>query len=156
MKYMLLTKEQLETLHQDFAKFLASQQIDSKEWAHIKKNKPEVVSEELELFSDLVWDDVLTKTRYLEHFSTTQIDLFKCGAKSAHRIVVRVAKPNFNFFEKADYQWFLNNPTHKDISYLQALKNYESERNLEIFNFIKKGSVISKGDLYKSILIQIK
>ena len=153
---MLLTKEQLEALHQDFAKFLASQQIDSKEWDAIKQNKPEIAQEELELFSDVVWEDVLTKMRYLEHFSTSQIDLFKCGPKSLHRIVVRVSKTDFNFFDEKDYQWFLKNPAHKDTTYFQALKNYDSERNLELFSLIKKGSVVCKGDLYKSILIQIK
>ena len=36
MKYRLLTKEQFESLHQEFAIFLASQSIDVKEWDEIK------------------------------------------------------------------------------------------------------------------------
>ncbi|MDP3353915.1 MAG: DUF6495 family protein, partial [Flavobacteriaceae bacterium] len=58
MKYTLLTKEQFKALHQEFALFLASQQIDAKEWKQLNKDKPEVVLEELQVFSDFVWEDV--------------------------------------------------------------------------------------------------
>ena len=79
MKYRPLTKEQLEELHREFALFLASQEIDVKEWEKIKETKPALVQKELELFSDMVWEDVLTKTNYLEHFSKQTINLFKCN-----------------------------------------------------------------------------
>ena len=73
MKYRQLTKEQFESLHEDFAKFLATQSIDAKEWKQIKKEKAQVAEEEMNIFSDVVWDDVLTKTAYLEHFSKQSI-----------------------------------------------------------------------------------
>ena len=66
MKYKRLTKEQFESLHQEFAIFLASQSIDVKEWDEIKTQKPEVALEEMKVFSDIVWEDVLTKTTYLD------------------------------------------------------------------------------------------
>jgi len=59
MKYRQLTKEQFEGLHEDFARFLASQNIDKKEWDELKKEKPHVAEEEMNVFSDVVWDDVL-------------------------------------------------------------------------------------------------
>ena len=98
MKYRQLSKEQFEALHKEFAQFLASQQIDVKEWVAIKKEKPEIADEELNLFSDLVWDDALTKSNYLEHFSKTNINLFKCEQKQISRIVVQISKSDFDFF----------------------------------------------------------
>jgi hypothetical protein len=68
MKYRQLTKEQFEGLHEEFAHFLATQSIDAKEWTQIKKEKPTVAEDEMNVFSDVVWDDVLTKTAYIEHF----------------------------------------------------------------------------------------
>ena len=106
MKYIRLTNEQLEDLNKDFAEFLANQKIDVKEWAAIKKSKQKMAEEELDIFSDLVWEDVLTKTRYLEHFSKTQIDLFKCSPTSIHRLVIKISIPNFDFFNDKDYKWF--------------------------------------------------
>ena len=45
MKYRQLTKEQFESLHEEFARFLASQKIDANEWKTIKKEKPHVADE---------------------------------------------------------------------------------------------------------------
>ena len=77
MKYRQLTKEQLSELNKEFAEFLASQQIDVKEWKVIKKEKPLMADEELNIFSDVVWEDVLTKTKYLEHISKNDINLLQ-------------------------------------------------------------------------------
>jgi len=155
MKYTLLTKEQLENLHGEFATFLATQQIDAKEWKTIKSDKPKITQEELELFSDLVWEDVLSKTKYIEHLSPQQIDLFNCGSKSIHRIVVKISKNNFDFFNVKDYKWFLKNLNHDSLIFFQAQKKYTNDRNLELFELIQKGAVISKGELYKNMLLKI-
>ena len=42
MKYRQLTKEQFENLHEEFARFLATQSIDVTEWNQIKAEKPKV------------------------------------------------------------------------------------------------------------------
>jgi len=155
MKYALLTKEQLASLHKDFAQFLASQQIDVVEWEAIKLNKPKVAQEEIELFSDLVWDDVLTKTKYINHISPKQINLFNCSATGMHRIVVKIAKEGFDFFNEDDYKWLLENLNHNSLTFFQAQKKYQKERNLELFDLIQKGGVVSKGELYKNMLLKI-
>jgi hypothetical protein len=77
MKYTRLTKEQFDELHQEFINFLASQSIDKAEWDSIKANKPEVAEQELDVFSDLIWEGVLVKAQYLEHFSKQHIFLLK-------------------------------------------------------------------------------
>lgn len=40
MKYRQLTKEQFESLYNEFTQFLASQRIDKNEWEQIKSEKP--------------------------------------------------------------------------------------------------------------------
>ena len=60
MQYTRLTKEQLEELHPEFINFLATQTITAAEWEDIKTNKPKVAEEEIDIFSDLVWEGVLT------------------------------------------------------------------------------------------------
>ena len=151
MKYKQLAKEQFEALHVEFSKFLATQQIDVKEWNLIKKEKPDVAEEELNLFSDLVWENVLSKTNYLEHFSEQNINLFKCEKNEIFRIVVQITKENFNFFNDKDYQWFIDNTNDESIQFLKGIKKYDQERSLELFDLIQKGSVISDGKLYENI-----
>lgn len=151
MKYKQLAKEQFEALHEEFSKFLATQQIDVKEWDLIKKEKPNVAEEELNLFSELVWENVLNKINYLEHFSKQNINLFKCEDKEILRVVVQVQKPEFDFFNEKDYKWFIDNTNDDSIQFFKGSKAYSNERNLELFDLIQKGSVISDGILYENI-----
>lgn len=151
MKYRQLTKEQFESLHKEFALFLASQSIDEKEWSQIKKEKPEVAEEEMNVFSDVVWDDVLTKTNYVEHFSETTANLFKCDEDEIHRIAIKVDK-NINLLEQEGFEWLMKNPMDNSVEIFKGSKPYNSERNEEIFDLIEKGSSISKGEIFDYFL----
>ena len=151
MKYRQLTKEQFSELHNEFAKFLATQQIDVKEWDTIKKEKPLVAEEELNVFSDVVWEDVLTKTEYLEHISENDINLFKCNSKEIIRIYIKLTDSSKSFLRTSDFEWFLKNPLADSIEYFKAAKKYTADRNLEIFKLIEMGSQISKGELFSTI-----
>jgi carboxylesterase type B len=148
MKYRQLTKEQFESLHEEFALFLASQSIDVKEWNELKKEKPQVAEDEMNVFSDVVWDDVLNKTKYLEHFSKQSVNLFKCDENEIHRIFVKINK-DINLLEQKGFEWLLSNPTDATVEYFNGTKKYASERNTEIFDLIEKGSAIAKGELYE-------
>ncbi len=151
MKYRQLSKEQFEALNKEFAQFLATQQIDVNEWRVIKEQKPEVADEELRLFSDLVWDEALTKTSYIEHFSERSANLFKCDKDQIYRLVVQVNRTPFNFFDEKDYQWFINNTDDKSIEFMRGKKTYKVDRNQELFDLIEKGGVISNGNLYEAL-----
>ncbi len=148
MKYRQLTKEQFESLHQEFATFLATQSIDVEEWKQLKKEKPQVAEDEMNVFSDVVWDDVLTKTAYLEHFSKQSINLFKCNEKEVHRIFVKINK-DIDLLDQEGFEWLLSNPTDEKVEYFTGTKPYSEERNVELFDLIEKGSAIAKGELYE-------
>lgn len=152
MKYIQLTKEQLEELHEEFATFLASQQIDIKEWDEIKKKKPEVVDEEINLFSDMVWEDVLTKAKYIEHFSKVSINLFCCTEGVIQRIMIKSKDNSIDLSSQEGIQVLLKNPTAGQFEFFKGAKKYEKERNLEIFDLILKGASINKeGALYQNL-----
>lgn len=152
MKYKQFTKEQLEELHEEFAIFLASQQIERSEWEDIKNKKPEVAEEELNIFSDLVWEKVLENTNYIEYFSNNTLNLFKCNKNEIQRIVVKVNKEGIDLLKKQDFDWFLDHSNDDAIEYLKGHKKYDKKRNFEIFDLIQKGGVISKGELFEGIV----
>ena len=151
MKYAKLTKEQFEELNEEFAVFLAAQSIDGKEWTIIKEEKPELAEKQLEVFSDFVWEKVLNKTGYLEHFSKDALNLFKCNENDMERIVVKVNKEGVNLLNTTDFDWFLDNSKDPRIEYLKGKKEYASDKNQEIFDVIQKGGVVSDGKLYEAI-----
>ena len=151
MKYEKLTKEQFEELHEEFAVFLAAQSIDVEEWTRIKAEKPELAEKELEVFSDFVWEKVLTKANYLDHFSPGSLNLFKCGEDGIQRILVKVNKEGVDLLKQEDFNWFLDNSGDPRIEYLKGQKAYARERNEEVFDLIRQGGVVSEGELYEAI-----
>lgn len=148
MKYRQLTKEQFEGLYKEFAQFLASQQIAVKEWNQIKQDKPHIAEDEMNVFSDVVWDDVLTKTAYIEHFSETAINLFKCDDDEIYRIAIKITR-DINLLEQKGFEWLMQNPLNNSVEIFKGTKPYSLERNIEIFDLIEKGSVISKGEIFE-------
>ncbi|MEB8329398.1 DUF6495 family protein [Flavobacteriaceae bacterium KMM 6897] len=148
MKYTRLTKQQLEELQQEFINFLATQSITSEEWEGIKTNKPEVAEEEIDVFSDLVWEGVLTKVSYLENISAQNMHLFLLTDKEMKLISVKVMNPNIDLTTTEGFEWFKKNWQSDFVEYLTASKAYTDDKNLDKFSLIKQGAVITKGDLY--------
>jgi hypothetical protein len=151
MKYKRLSKEQFEELHKEFINFLATQSIDKSEWDKIKSDKPEVAEQELDVFSDLIWEGVLTNTHYLEHFSKNHIFLFHCQEKQIQSIVLKALEPEVNFMEKEGLQWLSDNMFTDTVEIHLGKKEYEIERNVAIFDLIKEGAILSDGQLYLQI-----
>jgi hypothetical protein len=151
VKYKRLTKEQFEALHQEFSNFLATQSIDKAEWDAIKTNKPEVAEQELDVFSDLIWEGVLTNAQYLEHFSKNHIFLFHCQEKLIQSIVLKALEPEVNFMEKEGLQWLSDNLFTDTVEIHLGKKEYEQERNTTIFDLITQGAILSDGQLYLQI-----
>ena len=148
MKYKRLTKEQFEALHQEFANFLASQSIDKKEWDEIKANKPEVAEQELDVFSDLIWDGVLTNAQFLEHFSKNHIFLFHCQEEFIDSMVIKSLVPEVDFLTKEGLQWLSENLFTETVEIHVGKKNYDAERKELIFDLITQGAILSDGQLY--------
>ena len=148
MKYARLTKEQFEELHQEFINFLASQSITADEWEDIKINKPKVAEEELDVFSDLVWEGVLNQARFLEHFSPNQIYLFKVKETTLDLIAIKVENETVDVTTRAGYDWLQQNLMDDTVSLYTSSKAIGEEKNKDIFALIQQGAVITKGELY--------
>jgi len=149
MKYERLTREQLEALHEEFAKFLASQQITRDEWEKIKREKPAVAEEELDLFSDLVWEGVLNKVEFLEHFSPQHIFLFHFEKEAIDLIGIKVNNPAVDLQTTEGYQWLRQNLLNDDVDIYASEKPITEDRNKDIFALIKQGANITQGKLYQ-------
>lgn len=148
MKYARLSKEQLEELHPEFINFLATQSITADEWLDIKKNTPEVAEQEIDVFSDLIWEGVLDKVTFLEHFSKDQIHLFHLTEEQMHLIAVRVTNPEINLLTKEGYGWLQQNLMDDSVNFFNANKDYNEDKNLDKFKIIESGANITKGELY--------
>ena len=151
MKYSRLTKEQFDELNQEFSTFLATQAIDKAEWDSIKENKPEVAEQELDVFSDLIWEGVLSKATFLEHFSKNHIFLFQCFDTYVKSIVLKSLVPETNFLTKEGLQWLSDNMFTDTIEMKIGKKEFTEDRNQSLFELIQQGSFLSDGQLFKQV-----
>ena len=151
MKYARLTKEQFDELHPEFINFLSTQSIDKAEWDKIKQERPEVAEQELDVFSDLIWEGVLSRTQYLEHFSKSHIFLFQSFDSYVHSIVLKSLVPEIDFLTKEGLQWLSDNMFTDTIEMKIGKKEFTTSRNDSLFELIKQGAFVSDGQLYQQI-----
>ncbi|MDA9126291.1 DUF6495 family protein [Flavobacteriaceae bacterium] len=149
MKYTRLTKEQLEELNQEFINFLATQSITAEEWKDIKEQKPKVAEEELDVFSDLVWEGVLSKVEYLENIAPQHMYLFKVNGSQLRLIGLKIKKEDIDLTTKEGFAWLRENLMTDDVELFNADKTLESDKNVKLFELIVQGSSITKGELFK-------
>lgn len=149
MKYTRLTKQQLEELYPEFTNFLATQSITADEWSKIKMDSPEAAEEELDIFSDLIWEGLLGNIIYLENISKQQMHLFHLTEKEMKLISVKVMNPEIDLQTEIGFNWFKKNWQSDFVEYLTAAKAYTEDPNLDKFKLIEQGAVITKGSLYQ-------
>lgn len=149
MKYRRLTREQLEELHTEFINFLSTQSITKEEWDAIKRDTPQVAEEELDVFSDLIWEGVLSRVTYLENISADHMHLFFCTEKEMKLISVRVRNPEADLRTGEGFEWFRKNWQSDYVEYLTASKAYSEDPSLDKFKLIEQGAVITRGALYQ-------
>lgn len=148
MKYARLTKEQFEELHQEFINFLATQSITADEWAELKVTKPEVVEQELDIFSDLIWEGVLNKVKYVEHISPRQLMLFHISETHMDLIAIKIEKEAIDITTDYGYKWLQQNIHNDAVVLYTSTKAISEDRNKDIFILIQQGASITKGELF--------
>lgn len=151
MKYARLTKEQLEELHPEFITFLATQSIDKNEWDDLKENKPEIAEQEIDVFSDMIWERALTNVSYIDHFSRNYIFLFKCVGVTVFSYVINATSNEINFLSQEGINWLSENMSSDEVVIQKGKKDISDDRNGSLFEIIKQGGLISKGELFNKL-----
>tara|TARA_B110000459_G_scaffold186940_1_gene218882 strand:+ start:545 stop:1015 length:471 start_codon:yes stop_codon:yes gene_type:complete len=149
MTYTRLTKEQFEELNKEFINFLATQSITAKEWKEIKELKPAAAEEELDIFSDLVWEGVLSKVEYLENIAPQHMYLFHAEEAQLRLVGLKIKREDIDLTNKKGFTWLRENLMSDEVELFNANKSIKIDKNKKIFELIKQGSTITKGKLFK-------
>ena len=102
----------------------------------------------MDIFSDLVWEGVLGKIEFLENISPQRIYLFKLSETNMHVIAVTL-KNEVDLTSPGGFKWLRENLMDENVEFFQANKTYSEDKNLDKFQLIQQGSVITKGDLFR-------
>ena len=149
MKYRRLTKEQFEELHKEFINFLATQSITADEWSKLKLDKLELASSVMDVFSDLVWEGVLSKVKYLENISSKHIYLFQVLNNSISLIGVKINIDLIDLTTEEGFSWLRENLMSENVEIFNSKKEFSEDIKLNVFKLIEQGASITKGELFK-------
>jgi len=155
----MLTKEELEELEPEFVTFLAANGIPADDWVKIKKEDPEKVRKLITIFSDVVFDKILSRVHYLEHRQRDIIRIFRFEEEKVIMNGIRIEGSSAIDFTKnqdtgALIQLFKLSPGKLKI--FTADKIYKKDRLQEIFDLMQSGAQILKDDRLFSTIEQLK
>lgn len=151
MKYRCLTKEELETLEQDFVHFLAFNTITAPDWVELKRKDPDKAINLVEQFSDLVFDKVLSTVKYLEKREPKQLLIFFLDEVKIDLYGLKVnADADVDLTEQESINQFLQKGNlNGSLNVFHVDKQYSKERKDEIFDMIDKmGCLITDNKMY--------
>ena len=155
MKYRRLNLEELKELEREFVLFLASQGVSNDLWDKYKKDKDPQVDRLLDDFSDFVFEKILTDVNYLELKKPKEMQLFKCEPDKIHlRAIVISGESAIDFTQNQSPEDMtrLLMLSGASLKLYQAEREYRKGRNLEIFELMQQGALISKdGALYQTL-----
>ena len=148
MKYRRLTEEELQALEQEFVNFLAAAQITGPDWEKMKINEPQVAEELIDAFSDLVYEKVLKNIQLLEYRDAKTLNIFKFEEDKILLLGLRVKEKSEMDLTKPE-SFKLNNLTISSLTVIKTERKYSKSKEMEVFELIQNGCVITDDKLYE-------
>ncbi|MEO6904489.1 MAG: DUF6495 family protein [Bacteroidia bacterium] len=148
MKFKRLTIEELKELEPEFINFLSSAQITGKDWDTMKKNKIKKAEELIDVFSDMVYQKIMSKIQFLEYREEKTLNIFNCTNDKIILIGLRVKEHSSINLKMDDVftQW--NKSNLNSLNILKTEKKYLKEREVELFELLENGCLITNDKLY--------
>ena len=152
MRYRRLRKDELEPLKEEFLKYLLLANITPDAWEELKKTAPSSSEKQLDIFSDLVFEKILNEVNFVDRILPKRLELYQFF-KNSVLVYILTPKEGASFTFKEEYLVDLN---LNEIELVEGKKEYQLERNLEIFQIIQEEKAkISQGLMFKTIALKI-
>jgi len=151
MKYKRLVAEELYALEKEFITFLSSAQITGLDWDKMKKNEQEKAEELIDVFSDLVYEKVMSKIFFLEFRDKKELNIFHFEDDKIVLNGIRMKEDSSINLMSDDLFSEWNSNKSNEISIIKTEKVYIKERGIEIFEMLEKGCYITDDKLFKAI-----
>ena len=152
-KYRRLNIEELKELEKEFVDFLVLNGIPGADWQKMKTKSPEKADQMIDLFSDVVFEGILRKVKFLDFRSKKMIHTFQCLEEKIILVGMQADEnSSADFLDQSYIQTALANPPD-DIRVYTTEKKYNKERSRELFDMISNGCVISDGKLFKTLCL---
>lgn len=154
MRYRRLTNDELQELEKEFVRFLASNTVTGEDWEKIKKEDHDKAEKLIEMFSDIVFEKTISKIEYLEYRSPKDLKVFYCKDELIEMVGITVeGKSDIDFSKEIDAEKMLHqiNNSKASLKLMAANKKYKKTKELEIFDMMQWGCLISDGKLFQTL-----
>ena len=75
--------------------------------------------------------------------------LFSAGKTQLRLIGLKIKTEEIDLTTKEGFAWLRENLMSDEVELFNAEKSIETDKNIKIFELIKQGSTITKGELFK-------
>ena len=154
MRYRRLTNDELKELEKEFVRFLASNTVTGDDWEKIKKEDSEKAEKLIGMFSDIVFEKTISKIEYLEYRSPKDLKVFHCKDDIIEMVGIMVEGNSDIDFSKnieADKMIHQLQASQASLKMMAANKKYKKTKELEIFDMMQWGCLISDGKLFQTL-----
>ena len=156
VKFRVLTLDELQELEKEFVEFLVLNGITASDWLSLKENDPVTSVRMIELFSDVVFESILRKARFLEKRGKNYLHVFHCLPEEL--VLVAMETPNVDDvdFTNPDFISSSMLTPPDSLQVYTTSKPYGKERELELFDMLETGCVITDDKLFKALCLALK
>ncbi len=151
-KYRTLTHTELKELEKEFVDYLVVSGIDAAEWVKIKEDSPAKAVRIIELFSDVVFEKITRKTKYIFKIEQSNLFLFHYGENKASLMIFQFPD-GFDLREKSQKEIIAFARTNNMQSIPQS-KKYIRTREEELFSMLQAGCDICPQSFYEAMIKQ--
>ena len=154
-KFRLLSIEELKEMEKEFVEYLILLGIAVDDWVKIKNEDPENAENIMHLFSDVVFEKIMRKTKFLEQRQTKELKAVQCLKDKFVVVGLNAAKiPKANLLDSEYLKKAMQSPPSNLEVYTTEIP-YKLSREVEIFKMTKEGFDISDGMLFKTLCLAL-
>jgi hypothetical protein len=153
--YRSLSLEELTELEKEFVEYLVLNGFTAEDWVKMKEQDRAGADQMIDVFSDVVFEGIMRNVKYVEYRSEKFVHAFQCHAEELVLVAMETKDEiGVNFLDPAFIQEATVNPPDK-LFVRTSSKKYSKRRELELFDMVQAGCVISDGGLFKALCLKL-
>jgi hypothetical protein len=150
-KYRVLSRQELEELEKEFVDYLVVNGITADDWERLKSESPDKAERIVELFSDVVLEDVLRRVRFLEYRTKHYVLCYQC--LETKLLLLGMKGGETADFTDTQFLQAAMSSSPAGIELIRSEKSYDGPREAELFKLLSAGHEISDGALFKALAL---
>ena len=154
-KYRSLTLEELSSLEKEFIDFLVLNGITADDWVQLKATETENAALIIDQFSDVVFEGILRKAKYLEKRTKQEFATYHCLDNSIVKVAMVIENDDVADFTDPKFIEKATKTPPKNVKVYTGEKKYKTDRESEIFALLNNGCVITDGKMFKVLCLSL-